>query len=192
MVATSFDAVEFVRKLTAATTNTPELSDLEAIPSVSPQILERVLERIDAGYREGLFEMDCDAYAGLLMCLAPDDYQIPPLPPEPTETPPGSGGFTTHISERVKVYMDRCRKGLALYHPQDAKGDAHKRGIKPIEMGGRAPGRSDGGERFFKTGGWQEETHEGNPTKEAITDNARRRFRKKNNRTKRRKRTPPG
>ena len=151
--------------MNAAVAKSPPLKDLDDCRQLPAWVRELVLERLDAGFREGMFTMDCEQYAGILLCICPDEFEIPPPPPEPTDTPPGSGGRTVHVSQRVEVYMQRCQRGLQLWHKLDAKADDGKRGIRPVVVGHRSADR-EGGTTDVKTAGWQEESHLGNPTAE--------------------------
>lgn len=147
--------------------NTPDLADLDDLAQLPLWLITLLLDRIDAGYREGLFEMSIEAYSGLCMCICPDEFPMPPEPPKPTNTPPGSGGSllngTRNESQRVKVYMNRVRDGFAIWCRDDAKGDQFDRGIRPVWEGNQEP----------KAGGWQDERARAKPKRRAKKRRAR-------------------
>lgn len=144
-------AADAFQRMAAALRNTPELPDLDDLDRIPGWVVELVLDRIDAGFRERLFIMDEANYAGLLACLMPDEFVIPPEPAKATPTPPGSGGSvlngTRNESARVRVYVKRCRDQVSLYHRLDAKGDQFDRGIRPVWEGNQEA----------KAGGWVDE-----------------------------------
>lgn len=40
------------------------------------------------------------------------DNRVPPIPPTPTDTRPGT-------DERIKVYTERVKQGFQVFHPND-------------------------------------------------------------------------
>lgn len=109
--------------------------DIDDLPHLPPAVRELVLDRIEAGFRMGLFRLDCESYGGLLDCLMPDEFTAPP-PPKPTETPPRS-------EARIEEYVRRCRRGVALFHAADPAGDQERKGMRPEWTGGSDPWTDD-------------------------------------------------
>lgn len=75
------------------------------------------IDRLDAARKRGLLPIDGELYRDILEAIFPEEF-LNDLPlGDPTDTPPRS-------EARILVYIERARRGQALYHPLDAKPDA--------------------------------------------------------------------
>jgi hypothetical protein len=112
------------------------LDDLP-VPALSADALDNLLDRIDAALYERRIDIDEHVFGALLMALLPDDFEVPDPPAGPTDTPPGPAGVALRgrtraaalRSARVRVYVERCRAHVHLYHAADARGDQFRRGL---------------------------------------------------------------
>jgi hypothetical protein len=119
--------VEAVAKLAKQVAKKTAHTSLDDLPHVPSSLCEKLIDRIEAGSREGVLDITCEQLGDLLCCLMPEEFQVPPTPP-PTSTPPRS-------ASRIEVYAERVRQGLAIFNQQDA-GDSLNTGLRAIWMGG--------------------------------------------------------
>lgn len=118
-------------KLAAAPADGPELPELDDLPQLDPRVREHVIERIEAGLREGLFAMSAEAYSGMMCCLFPDEFNVPPCPPIPTQTLPAT-------KDRVLAYAARVRAEVRIFHEADLQTD-DRHGLEMNWSIGRTP-----------------------------------------------------
>lgn len=142
------------------------VTPLDDLPAIPPDVVPKVLDRLDAALYERQLDVDCELYGAILMALMPADFEVPDLPDEPTDTPPGPGGYPPSRalgsekgikSARVRVYIRRCRAAVHLYHPDDAPGDQERKGLKPSWVGQTDP----------TVAGWQAEPPPAGPDPDA-------------------------
>lgn len=114
------DAVAQLLKAAAAGEELPELDDLETLPA---SVVQLVLDRIDAAYREGLFAMSAEDYSGLMCAIMPDEFSVPPCPPVPSQTIPLTRA-------RTRIYAARVRAEVAIFHADDLRADQERSGLE--------------------------------------------------------------
>lgn len=119
--------VESIQQLAKQVAKKAKHQALDDLPHVPSSLCEKLIDRIEAGSREGLLDITCEQLGDLLCCLMPEEFQVPP-PPPPTATPPRS-------ESRIEVYAERVRQGLAIFNNQDAA-DSLITGLRPIWLGG--------------------------------------------------------
>jgi hypothetical protein len=151
-----------------------DLPFLSHLPKrVREKAVEQILDRLDAAIYERNLDVNEDLYGAILMALMPADFEVPDSPNEPTDTPPGPGGTGGRDADgkrlhhgagqiksaRVKIYIDRCRDGVHLYHAGDAGGDQDRRGLAPAWSGQADP----------LVAGWQDELPPTAPDPDAAT-----------------------
>jgi len=119
-------------QLAAAIKASDPLPDLDDLPPVPRKTREKLLDRIEAGLREGLFEMSPECYQGFLCCIMPDEFQPPPVPAKPTGTAPKT-------RERERVYAARVRAAVTLFHKRDRSDTLTGPGLVAAWPIGRSP-----------------------------------------------------
>jgi len=125
--------------LWALRAGTGPLKPFDELPDLPSSVRQRIINRLEAAWAEGLLRLDPEQYADVLMCLLPEEAVVA-LPTGPASTDPvGSIG-------RLAMYRERASRRETICGPVDA--DA----VRDDRLALRFKPRDSG--RGIKSEGW--------------------------------------